>query len=122
MWGLVGSWSVPLGLRKLLAGELLAGSSRYTATLLLANQLRVRCGCLLRHPLTIIASIPLPHALQEQAERAQAAMNAAVAQTYGGMAGARSGRWKRYGLEPSQIEATANAARQTTAVLQPGAV
>lgn len=57
---------------------------------------------------------------EEQAERAQAAMNAAVAQTYGGMAGARSGRWKRYGLEPSQIEATANAARQTTAVLQPG--
>ncbi len=48
-------------------------------------------------------------------------MNAAVAQTYGGMAGARSGRWKRYGLEPSLIEATANAARQTTAVLQPGA-
>jgi hypothetical protein len=58
---------------------------------------------------------------EEQAERAQAAMNAAVAQTYGGMAGARSGRWKRYGLEPSLIEATANAARQTTAVLQPGA-
>lgn len=64
-----------------------------------------------------IASLPPG---QEQAERAQAAMNAAVVQTYGGLGGARSGRWKRYGLEPSMIEATANAARQTNAVLQPG--
>lgn len=76
-----------------------------------------------RTPTMVVGKHVPPHPtpyLQEQAERAQAAMNAAVVQTYGGLGGARSGRWKRYGLEPSLIEATANAARQTNAVLQPG--